>query len=126
VTHFLRVAALAHAHDLPVSPVGNTPIGLLHAATSVPNHIASELQNLKPPVGLSVDLWIEDGAFVLGDSPGLGITVDETAAAAHAHRPDCPSPGGPHVRPERAGQRLLTDAELPHPVRTQLTKQGRN
>ena len=25
VTHFLRVAALAHAHDLPVSPIGTTP-----------------------------------------------------------------------------------------------------
>src|SRR5205814_4120049 len=44
VTHFLRVAALAHAHDLPVSPVGSTPIGLAHAATSVPNHIVAELQ----------------------------------------------------------------------------------
>jgi L-alanine-DL-glutamate epimerase-like enolase superfamily enzyme len=32
VTHFLRVAALAHAYDLPVSPIGNTPVGLLHAA----------------------------------------------------------------------------------------------
>ena len=73
VTHFLRVAALAHAHDLPVSPIGTTPIGLLHAATAVPNHIASELQDLRPPTGLSLDLHIEDGAFVLGDTPGLGM-----------------------------------------------------
>jgi L-alanine-DL-glutamate epimerase-like enolase superfamily enzyme len=51
VTHFLRVAALAHAYDLPVSPIGNTPVALLHAATSVPNHIASELQDLRPPIG---------------------------------------------------------------------------
>ena len=28
VTHFLRVAALAHAYDLPVSPIGTTPLGL--------------------------------------------------------------------------------------------------
>ena len=40
-----------HAHDLPVSPIGNSPVGLLHAATSVPNHLASELQDLHPPVG---------------------------------------------------------------------------
>ena len=77
VTHFLRVAALAHAHDLPVSPIGTNPVGLLHAATSVPNHIASELQDLQPPVGVAVDLHVEDGAFVLGDAPGLGIRVDE-------------------------------------------------
>ena len=48
ITHFLRVAALAHAHDLPVSPIGTTPVALLHAATAVPNHIASELQDLQP------------------------------------------------------------------------------
>ncbi|KAB1899765.1 mandelate racemase/muconate lactonizing enzyme family protein, partial [Micromonospora sp. AMSO1212t] len=42
VTHFLRASALAHAHDLPVSPIGNSPVGLLHAATSVPNHLTSE------------------------------------------------------------------------------------
>lgn len=108
VTHFLRVAALAHAHDLPVSPVGNTPVGLLHAASSVPNHIASELQDLRPPVGLSIDVQIEDGAFVLGDSPGLGVQVDEEAVAVGALRPDAPQPDGPNIRPERAGQRLLS------------------
>jgi L-alanine-DL-glutamate epimerase-like enolase superfamily enzyme len=108
VTHFLRVAALAHAHDLPVSPVGNTPVGLLHAASSVPNHIASELQDLRPPVGLSIDVQIEDGAFILGDSPGLGVQVDEEAVAVDAPRPDAPQPDGPNIRPERAGQRLLS------------------
>ncbi|GAA1287198.1 mandelate racemase/muconate lactonizing enzyme family protein [Saccharothrix xinjiangensis] len=107
VTHFLRVAALAHAHDLPVSPIGHTPVGLLHAATSVPNHMVSELQDLRPPTGLSIDLHVEDGAFVLGDSPGLGIRVDEEAVAASHRRLAVPATEGPHVRPERAGQRLL-------------------
>jgi L-alanine-DL-glutamate epimerase-like enolase superfamily enzyme len=108
ITHFLRVAAFAHAHDLPVSPVGTTPVGLLHAATSVPNHIASELQDLVPPAGLRLDLTVEGGAFVLGDGPGLGITVDEAAIAA-ADRRDGVGPTGPHVRPARAGQRLVPD-----------------
>ncbi|MFT7835851.1 mandelate racemase/muconate lactonizing enzyme family protein [Saccharothrix sp. BKS2] len=107
VTHFLRVAALAHAHDLPVSPIGTTPVGLLHAATSVPNHLVSELQDLRPPTGVSADLHVEGGAFVLGDSPGLGIRVDEEAVDASRHRLPVPAPDGPHVRPERAGQRLL-------------------
>jgi L-alanine-DL-glutamate epimerase-like enolase superfamily enzyme len=109
VTHFLRVAALAHAHDLPISPVGTTPMGLLHAATCVPNHIASELQDLEPPAGLQVDLTVEDGAFVLGNSPGLGVTVDEAAIAAIGRRHRV-LPTGPHVRPARAGQRLVPDA----------------
>jgi L-alanine-DL-glutamate epimerase-like enolase superfamily enzyme len=110
VTHFLRVAALAHAYDLPVSPVGNTPVGLLHAATSVPNHIASELQDLQPPVGISVDLSVEDGAFVLSDAPGLGIRVDEGLITS-APQADGPAPSGPHVRPEDAGRRLLAVAD---------------
>ncbi|MFC7308188.1 mandelate racemase/muconate lactonizing enzyme family protein [Streptomyces monticola] len=109
VTHFLRVAALAHAHDLPVSPVGDTPVGLLHAATSVPNHLVSELQNLTPPLGLCLDLHVEDGAFVLGDSPGLGLRVDEETIAARRHR-TAPAPDGPNVRPESAGRRLSAQA----------------
>ena len=121
VTHFLRVSALAHAHDLPVSPIGNTPVALLHAATSVPNHIASELQDLRPPIGVTVDLHVEDGDFVLGDSPGLGVRVDEDAITAVYQR-TTPAPDGPHVRPERAGRQLLAvtsrggAANQPHPV----------
>jgi hypothetical protein len=114
VTHFLRVAALAHAHDLPVSPVGTTPIGLLHAATSVPNHIVAELQDLTPPVGLSADMLIEDGRYVLGDSPGLGLRVDEASIAATTASGWLSSLDvfhGPHVRPEHAGRRLV-----PHPA----------
>lgn len=106
VTHFLRVAALAHAHDLPVSPIGTTPLGLVHAATCVPNHMASELQDLTPPTGLSIDLCVQDGHFVLGDTPGLGITVDVAALTPLlGSAPAAPS-SGPHVRPARAGTRL--------------------
>jgi L-alanine-DL-glutamate epimerase-like enolase superfamily enzyme len=120
VTHFLRVSALAHAHDLPVSPIGNTPVALLHAATSVPNHIASELQDLRPPVGVTVDLRVEDGAFLLGDSAGLGIRIDEEAITS-VYRRAAPAPDGPHVRPERAGRQLLAvtnrgAAHQPRPV----------
>ncbi|GAA2111356.1 mandelate racemase/muconate lactonizing enzyme family protein [Streptomyces synnematoformans] len=109
VTHFLRAAALAHAHDLPVSLVGDTPVGLLHAATSVPNHLVSELQNLGPPAGLTVDLQVADGAFVLGDTPGLGIRVYEEQIALR--RRAAGPPAGPNVRPEHAGRRLLAAAD---------------
>jgi L-alanine-DL-glutamate epimerase-like enolase superfamily enzyme len=106
VTHFLRVAALAHAHDLPVSPIGTTPLGLVHAATAVPNHIATELQDLTPPEGLSVDLQVEGGHFVLGDSPGLGVVVDEEAIALIETPAAAPPRTGPHIRPAQAGRRL--------------------
>jgi L-alanine-DL-glutamate epimerase-like enolase superfamily enzyme len=113
VTHFLRVAALAHAHDLPVSPIGTTPVALLHAATSTPNHIASELQDLVPPIGVSIHMSVEDGAFVLGDSPGLGIAIDENVIASSLRRPSTEVRDGPHVRPERAGRRLLVADHAP-------------
>jgi L-alanine-DL-glutamate epimerase-like enolase superfamily enzyme len=113
VTHFLRVSALANAHDLPVSPIGNTPVALLHAATSAPNHIASELQNPRPPVGVSIELSIDDGAFVLGDSPGLGVKIDENAIAASALRANTATGDGPNVRPERAGRYLLVAGHRP-------------
>jgi L-alanine-DL-glutamate epimerase-like enolase superfamily enzyme len=106
ITHFLRVATLAHAHDLPVSPIGTTPVGLAHAATAVPNHMATELQDLVPPTGLSWDVSVEDGRFVLGDSPGLGLVVDEEAIALIEIPESPPLHTGPHIRPEQAGRRL--------------------
>ncbi|MEV1154749.1 mandelate racemase/muconate lactonizing enzyme family protein [Micromonospora chokoriensis] len=119
VTHFLRVSALAHAHDLPVSPIGNSPVGLLHAATSVPNHLTSELQDLHRPVGVSIDLHVEDGAFVLGDSPGLGVRVDEELIRAANRRPQAQTADTPNVRPELAGRWLLAGVDgivAGHPV----------
>lgn len=107
ITHFLRVATLAHAHDLPVSPVGNTPAGLLHAATSIPNHLASELQILAAPHGVVIDVHVEAGEFVLGDSAGIGIRIDEDVIRAATRRPGAPAGAGPNVRPESAGRRLF-------------------
>ncbi|MDG4837696.1 mandelate racemase/muconate lactonizing enzyme family protein [Micromonospora sp. WMMD967] len=119
VTHFLRVSALAHAHDLPVSPIGNSPVGLLHAATSVPNHLTSELQDLHRPVGVSIDLHVEDGAFILGDSPGLGVRVDEELIRVANRRPQAQTADTPNVRPELAGRWLLAGVDgivAGHPV----------
>ncbi|MET8091125.1 mandelate racemase/muconate lactonizing enzyme family protein [Micromonospora sp. NPDC005220] len=117
VTHFLRASALAHAHDLPVSPIGNSPVGLLHAATSVPNHLTSELQDLHPPVGVSIDLHVEDGAFILGDAPGLGVRVDEERIRAANRLPRAQTADSPNVRPERAGRRLLAGFDGVIPTR---------
>ncbi|MDA0158786.1 mandelate racemase/muconate lactonizing enzyme family protein [Solirubrobacter ginsenosidimutans] len=107
ITHFLRVSALAHAFDLLVSPVAYNGNPLAHAAAAVPNHIATEVQDLAAPVGITVDQEFADGSIVLGDQPGLGLTVDETAIAAVAEKADWGKANGPHVRPDAAGKRLL-------------------
>lgn len=115
ITHFLRVATLAHAYDLPVSPVGTAPAGLLHAATAVPNHLATEVQNLHPPTGLTMDHDVQDGAVVLGDGPGIGIAVDERAVRALGLLPPDDPRATPTIRPEAAGRRLLAEPAPPRP-----------
>ena len=107
ITHFLRVAALAHAFDLPVSPVGYNANPLAHAAAAVPNHVGTEVQDLAAPVGVTVDQELMDGSIVLGDEPGLGLSVDEAAIEALVESADWGKASGPHVRPSRAGRRLL-------------------
>src|SRR5699024_6729612 len=47
ITHFLRVAVLALGRDLPVSPVAYDTNPVAHAAAAVPNHLATELQDLR-------------------------------------------------------------------------------
>ena len=109
ITHFLRVAAVAHGRDLPVSPVAYHANPLAHAATAVPNHLAFEVQDLSSPVGLQVDQEFEEGGIVLGDQPGIGIRVDEDhIKIVRAANPPA-ALAGPHVRPGRAGLRLVPD-----------------
>jgi L-alanine-DL-glutamate epimerase-like enolase superfamily enzyme len=116
ITHFLRVAAVAHARSLPVSPVSYDCNPVAHASAAVPNHLSTEVQDLKYPFGLTVDQTLSDGGIVLGDSPGLGITVDVDAIATIHATEGWKIPAGPHVRPKRAGLRLHLE-----PLTTQLS-----
>ncbi len=110
ITHFLRVATIAHAYDLVVSPVGYNANPVAAAATAVPNHLVLEVQDLTFPAGLDVDQEFADGGVVLGDRPGLGITVDEAVVRAQAGRIPT-GPWNPHVRPSRAGRRIRLDGD---------------
>lgn len=107
VTHFNRVAMAAHAHNLPVSPVGYDANPIAHAAAAAPNMVGIEIQDFNFPLGLDVDQQIMDGGLVLGDRPGLGVVVDEAAIAANRLSGTWSRPGGPHVRPRRAGLGLV-------------------
>ncbi|MGN6325408.1 mandelate racemase/muconate lactonizing enzyme family protein [Pseudolysinimonas sp.] len=116
ITHFLRVAAVAHGRDLPVSPVAYHANPVAHAAAAVPNHLAFEVQDLASPIGLHVDQSYEDGGIVLGDEPGIGIRIDEQAVE-HARAVNPPADvEGTAVRPGRAGLRLVPDAPLDSPL----------
>jgi L-alanine-DL-glutamate epimerase-like enolase superfamily enzyme len=112
ITHFLRVATLAHGHDLPVSPVAYNANPIAHAAAAVPNLLTYEVQDLHFPVGLDVDQQFDDGGIILGDRPGIGIVVDETQLSAGNSTAVAPSSAGPHIRPERAALRLVAEPDV--------------
>ncbi|SER24045.1 mandelate racemase/muconate lactonizing enzyme family protein [Microlunatus flavus] len=104
VTHFLRVATLAAAHDLPVSPVGFFG-HLAAAATAVPNHAFTEVQGFTLPAGVSADWDVDDGRILLGTAPGNGLSFDEAGVRAPLAVEALPA-DGPHVRPADAGLRF--------------------
>jgi L-alanine-DL-glutamate epimerase-like enolase superfamily enzyme len=112
ITHFLRVATLAHAHDLPVSPVAYNANPIAHAAAAVPNLLTHEVQDLHFPIGLDVDQEFDDGGIILGDRPGIGIVVDESQLVPAGSVPALPAATGPHVRPERAALRLVAEPDV--------------
>jgi len=107
ITHFLRVAVMAHSRDLPVSPVGLTANhSVTAAAAAVPNHLTAEIQDLGQPFGLTLDQQFADGGVVLGDKPGVGIELDERAIEHARIEGAWGILAGPHVRSPRAGLNL--------------------
>ncbi|MGH8868772.1 MAG: mandelate racemase/muconate lactonizing enzyme family protein [Actinomycetes bacterium] len=109
ITHFLRIATVAHSRDLPISPVGSTASPVWHAAAAVPNHLAAELQDLGSPLGVHSPHEITDGGVVLSDDPGHGLSIDEAVIAQTQLGQERASSSGPHVRPSRAGLRLVPE-----------------
>lgn len=110
VTHLLRLSAAAAARDLPVSPVGyNANPAVAHVMSAIPNHLTTEVQGVTFATGVMVDHQFIDGGIVLSDAPGSGISIDAAAIADAASTADWADDAGPHVRPERAGLRLLLD-----------------
>jgi hypothetical protein len=70
------------------------------------------VQDLGSPFGVRIDQEFADGGIVLGDEPGHGVSVDEAAILGHER--DGASwlvAEGPHVRPARAGLRLVPESD---------------
>lgn len=116
VTHFLRLAAAAHLHDLPVSLISHRGNLVAHAANAVPNHLACEIKELEgAPVGVTLDQTVEHGGLRLGDLPGHGIRVDRDAVEAvmreRAQDPATHAPAPQHVRASDAGLRWVRRPE---------------
>lgn len=110
VSHMHRLALAAAARDLPISPVGyNANPAVAHVMTAVPNHLTTEVQAIEFADGVVVDHEFTDGGIVLSDEPGAGIRVDEVAIDGARNGDGWADPAGPHMRPLRAGLRVVLD-----------------
>ena len=76
-TGALYLAGMAHGFEKPVSVIGGPGHFAAHVAASLPNHNMMEVKDLTTPACWSTSTRIEDGWIVLGNEPGLGITVHE-------------------------------------------------
>lgn len=77
VTGCLEVASVARAHQVALT-FGFSPGNIMaHAAAASGNCMMMEVVGGIEPC-FTVDNRIEDGYIVLGDTPGLGLTFDET------------------------------------------------
>jgi L-alanine-DL-glutamate epimerase-like enolase superfamily enzyme len=84
-TGAMQVGNLAYAHGLPCAASDSEARVFGHVAAALPNHMIIEVHDdrVEEPM-LKVDNWIEDGHLVLGESPGLGLTVDYDLLREHA------------------------------------------
>jgi L-alanine-DL-glutamate epimerase-like enolase superfamily enzyme len=110
ISHALRLALAAASRDLPFSPVGyNANPAVAHVMTAIPNHLTTEVQDVHFAPGVAVDHEFADGGIVLSDAPGAGIEIDEPAILAAQHADGWRNAAGPHMRPLRAGLRVVLD-----------------
>ena len=113
ITHFLRVAAVAHSHDLPVSPVAYHANPVAHAAAAVPNHLSFEVQHLDVADRAARSIrrsWTAGSSSATSRASASGSTRSRSTRYGRPTR--WPATTGPHVRPRRAGLRLVPDTRL--------------
>ena len=86
VTEYMKVAALAQAHDLPVAPHGSQDVHV-HLVAAVPNGLTVEYYR-----GSTDPMWdkmfkyplqVDDGFVSPPDRPGMGIEPNDEALAPY-------------------------------------------
>ena len=86
ITEFMKVAALAQAHDLPVAPHGNQDVHV-HLVSAIPNGLTVEYySDSTDPMWGSMfrhTLEVKDGHVSPPDRPGMGIEPNDEALAPY-------------------------------------------
>ncbi len=86
VTEFMKVAAMAQAHDLQIAPHGNQDVHV-HLVSAIPNGLTVEYysNSTDPMWGQMFEemLEVRDGHVSPPDRPGFGISLNEEALAPY-------------------------------------------
>ena len=81
ITGMMKVADMAYGYEIPVSLM-NSPVNYeAPAASAISNHMMMEVFHDRDAGILVTDSPIEDGYLVLGDTPGNGLSIDESSLA---------------------------------------------
>ena len=86
ITEFMKVAALAQAHDLPIAPHGKQEVHI-NLVTAIPNGLILEYYNdSTDPMWdkmFNEQLKVENGYVIAPDRPGIGFEPNEEALAPY-------------------------------------------
>ena len=81
ITGAMQVAHTAATFEIPVAMMNCPANYMAHLAAALPNHMMMEVVDPGREPCFTFDNTIEDGFIVLGDAPGLGITIDDEKLA---------------------------------------------
>jgi L-alanine-DL-glutamate epimerase-like enolase superfamily enzyme len=118
VTGCRQISHMAHTYAIPVSMMNAQAEFMAHVAAALPNHNAMEVVDPGREHCLSFEHHIEDGYIVLGESPGLGIEVDETILRDLQDNPPTGKGTFPLSRREGAGRYIVPPRPDEVPWRT--------
>jgi L-alanine-DL-glutamate epimerase-like enolase superfamily enzyme len=118
ITGCRQIAHMAHAYGLPVSMMNCPANFMAHLAAAIPNHVGLEVLECGREQCMKYDNRIEDGFIVLGETPGLGIEIDQAALAKLQATPPTGRGQFPFSRREGAGRYVHPlqpgEVEWPH------------
>ena len=104
ITGARQVANMCYAYELPVTMMNCPANFMAHLAAALPNHNMMEIVDpVREDAFESWDNHIEDGWIVIGNTPGLGISINTDKINALQSADFNRKPGFPFPRREGAG-----------------------
>ncbi len=107
ITGCRQIANMAHAFNISVSMMNCQANFMAHVAAALPNHNMMEVVDPGREHCLRFDNTIEDGFICVGETPGIGVEVDEEVLASLQANPPTGKGKFPFPRREGAGRYLV-------------------